>query len=38
MIAGYGGIFCGFTPIYAACAQVINEVYGKTVLPLGPVK
>jgi hypothetical protein len=38
MITGYEGIFCGFTAIYAACAQVLNEVYGRTVLPLGPVK
>ena len=37
-IAGYEGIFCGFTAIYAAMAQVLNEVYGKTVLPIGEVK
>lgn len=37
-IAGYEGIFCGFTAIYAAMAQVINESYGKTILPLGEVK
>lgn len=34
-IAGYEGIFCGFSAIYAAIAQVLNEVYKKTVLPLG---
>ncbi|AST90938.1 MULTISPECIES: acetate uptake transporter [Sutcliffiella] len=34
-IAGYEGIICGFTAIYAAMAQVLNEVYGKTVLPIG---
>ncbi|GEM_PF-6586655 len=28
MIAGYESIFCGFTATYAACAQVLNEVYG----------
>jgi succinate-acetate transporter protein len=33
-IAGYEGIFCGFSAIYAAMAQVLNEVYGKKVLPL----
>lgn len=38
LITGYEGIFCGFTAIYAACAQVLNEVYGRTVLPIGPVK
>lgn len=37
-IAGYEGIFCGFTAIYAAMAQVINESFGRTVLPLGEVK
>jgi hypothetical protein len=34
-IAGYEGLICGFSAIYAAMAQVLNEVYGKTVLPLG---
>ena len=32
--AGYEGIFCGLSAIYAACAQVLNEVYGRKVLPL----
>jgi succinate-acetate transporter protein len=36
--AGYEGIFCGFTAIYTAMAQVWNEMYGKTILPLGPVE
>ena len=35
---GYEGIFCGFSAIYAGLAQVLNELYGKTILPLGPVK
>jgi succinate-acetate transporter protein len=35
---GYEGIFCGFSAIYAGLAQVLNELFGKTVLPLGPVK
>lgn len=34
-IAGYEGILCGFSAIYAAMAQVLNDVYGKTILPLG---
>jgi uncharacterized protein len=34
---GYEGIFCGFSAIYAGLAQVLNEVYGKVILPLGPV-
>lgn len=36
-IAGYEGIICGLSAIYAAMAQVLNEVYGRTVLSLGPV-
>ena len=35
IIAGYEGIFCGLSAIYAAMAQVINEVYGETILPIG---
>jgi len=37
-LAGYEGIFCGFSAIYAAMAQVWNEAFGKTVLPIGPVQ
>jgi succinate-acetate transporter protein len=33
-IAGAEGIFCGASAIYVACAQVLNEVYKRTVLPL----
>ncbi len=35
---GYEGIFCGFSAIYAGLAQVLYELFGKTALPLGPVK
>jgi uncharacterized protein len=35
---GYEGIVCGFSAIYTGLAQVLNELFGKTVLPLGPVK
>jgi succinate-acetate transporter protein len=35
---GYEGILCGFSACYAGLAQVLNEIYGKTVLPLGIVK
>jgi uncharacterized protein len=34
---GYEGVFCGFSAIYAGLAQVLNEVYGKVILPLGAV-
>jgi len=37
-IAGFEGIVCGGSAIYAAVAQVLNEVYGRTVLPLGELK
>ena len=37
MITGYEGIICGFSAIYAGLAQVLNEVYGKVVWPIGPV-
>jgi succinate-acetate transporter protein len=33
--AGYEGIFCGMSAIYLAAAEVINETYGRTVLPVG---
>jgi succinate-acetate transporter protein len=35
---GYEGIFCGFSAIYAGLAQVLNEIFGKTVVPLGAVE
>ena len=35
---GYEGIVCGFSAIYTGLAQVLNELYGKVVLPLGVVK
>ena len=35
MIAGYEGLLCGFSAIYAGLAQVLNEMYKKTVAPLG---
>lgn len=37
-IAGYEGIFCGLAAIYTGLAQVLNEVYGRVVAPIGPVK
>jgi uncharacterized protein len=35
---GYEGIFCGLSAIYTGLAQVLNEIYAKVILPLGPVK
>ena len=34
VIAGIEGIFCGLSAIYAAVAQILNEVYRRHVLPL----
>jgi len=36
-IAGYEGIICGLSAIYTGIANLLNEVYGKTVLPIGAV-
>ncbi len=36
-IAGIEGIICGASAIYLAMAEVINEYYGRVVLPIGPV-
>ena len=35
---GYEGLVCGFSAIYTGLAQILNELYGKTILPLGVVK
>ena len=37
-LAGFEGIVCGFSAIYLAMAEVMNEAYGKTILPIFPVK
>jgi succinate-acetate transporter protein len=37
IIAGIEGIFCGLSAIYTCAAQVLNEVYGKSILPIGVV-
>jgi Predicted membrane protein len=33
-LAGYVGIFCGLSAIYNSVAQVVNQEFGKTVMPL----
>jgi succinate-acetate transporter protein len=35
--AGYEGIVCGGSAIYTGVAGLLNEMYGKTVLPVGAV-
>jgi uncharacterized protein len=34
-IAGYEGILCGLGAMYIGAAQILNEVYGRKLLPLG---
>ena len=38
VVAGWVGLACGLSALYAALAQVLNEVFGKSVYPLGAVK
>jgi uncharacterized protein len=33
-IAGYEGIICGASAVYLAAAEILNEVYGRTILPI----
>jgi len=35
-IAGYEGILCGLSAMYTSIAIVLNEVYGRTILPIFP--
>jgi uncharacterized protein len=35
IVAGYEGIICGSAAIYTGIANLLNEVYGRKVLPLG---
>ena len=35
---GYEGLVCGFVAIYTGLAQVLNELFGKTVWPLGAMR
>ena len=37
-LAGYEGIACGLLAMYTGLAQVLNEIYGAVILPLGPVQ
>ena len=34
-IAGFEGIICGASAFYIAMAEVINEQFGRTILPIG---
>ena len=37
-LAGYEGIICGLSAIYLAAAEVLNESFGRVVLPIGEIK
>ncbi|KPK21051.1 MAG: hypothetical protein AMJ76_03740, partial [Dehalococcoidia bacterium SM23_28_1] len=37
-VAGWEGILCALSALYASAAQVINETWGRYLLPLGLVK
>jgi len=34
---GYEGIICGLSAVYLAIAEVLNDVHGKQVLPIGKI-
>lgn len=36
-ITGFEGVICGFSAVYLAFAEVLNEMHQKTVLPTSPV-
>jgi succinate-acetate transporter protein len=37
-VAGYEGILCGLGAIYIGAAQILNEVWGRVVLPIGTIE
>lgn len=37
-VAGFEGIICGISALYAAIAQILNEIYGREIMPIGLVK
>jgi succinate-acetate transporter protein len=36
--AGYEGIICGLSAIYLAAAEILNESFGRVVLPIGVIQ
>jgi succinate-acetate transporter protein len=38
IIAGAEGVFCGFSAFYLSLAEVLNEMHGRVVLPVGSVR
>ncbi len=37
-LIGVEGVICGLSAVYLAIAEVLNEVHGKTILPICPMK
>jgi uncharacterized protein len=37
-LAGYEGVVCGLSAMYTSIAQILNETYGRSVLPIFTVK
>jgi succinate-acetate transporter protein len=35
-LLGFEGVICGFSAVYLAIAEVLNEAHGRTVLPICP--
>jgi succinate-acetate transporter protein len=35
-LLGYEGVICGLSAVYLAIAEVLNETYEKTILPICP--
>ena len=38
VVAGIEGVLCGFSAFYLSIAEVLNETYHRTVLPIGTIK
>jgi len=38
VVAGIEGVICGFSAFYLSIAEVLNETYHRTVLPIGTIK
>jgi succinate-acetate transporter protein len=36
-LAGLEGIVCGFSAVYLAAAEVLNEAHGRKILPIGGI-
>ncbi|RNF12380.1 putative GTP-binding protein typA/BipA-like [Trypanosoma conorhini] len=37
-VAGYEGIFCGISALYLAFAEIVNETYGRELIPIIPIE